>query len=145
VSISSGETLIVMVEDNPSDIWLVRETLQANEINSVLETYETGEGVLRALANRNSVDLPHLVLLDWNLPIINGAEVLSTLRGWPQFQNTPIAVLTSSGALRDRSQALKLGATRYIEKPMNLDEFLQEVGAEIRALLDSSQQRFCYS
>lgn len=129
---------IVVVEDNPADIILVREALSVNRVDSELETYGTGESALAALASLLSSEtpkLPSLVLLDWNLPLINGAEVLRTIRQWPDFDRTPIAVLTSSGSPRDRSQALDLGATRYIQKPMNLDDFLFVVGRQLRELL----------
>lgn len=140
----SGEKpVIVVVEDNPADIILVREALAVNSVVSQLETYGTGESALAALSSRleeESPNLPNLVLLDWNLPAINGAEVLRTIRQWPLFDLTPVAVLTSSGSPRDRSQALNLGATRYIQKPMNLDDFVHQVGQQIRELLKGSAQ-----
>ena len=130
--------VIVVVEDNPADILLVREALHANSVDSHLETYGTGESALAGLSRWLETDdpqLPNLVLLDWNLPVINGAEVLRTIRRWPLFNSTPVAVLTSSGSPRDRSQALHLGATRFIQKPMNLDDFVLHVGKQIRELL----------
>ena len=131
-------TVIFIVEDNPADIILVQEALEANEVISQLETYGTGESALAALSMRLAAadpHLPNLVLLDWNLPVINGAEVLRTIRQWPLLNATPVAVLTSSGSPRDRSQAMNLGATRYIQKPMTFDDFVQQVGGQIRELL----------
>jgi len=129
---------IVIVEDNPADVVLVREALSTNDVCCTLERYETGESALAALAKRESpadLNFPSLVILDWNLPILSGAEVLQTIRRWSRFHATPIAVLTSSGSPRDRSQAMRLGATRYIQKPMNFEDFMQEVGGQIRELL----------
>lgn len=140
---SEERHIIVMVEDNPADILLVREALSANSVVSDLETYETGESALAGLSNRLNSEapvLPDLVLLDWNLPVINGAEVLRTIRQWPLFNSTPVAVLTSSGSPRDRSQALNLGATRFIQKPMDLDDFVWQVGSQIREMLGSGAQ-----
>jgi CheY-like chemotaxis protein len=131
---------IVLVEDNPADVVLVREALEVHEVSCKLQSYGTGESALLALAralNGDKSPLPDLVLLDWNLPVMGGAEVLRTIREWSDFTSIPIAVLTSSGSPRDRSQALTLGATRYIQKPMNLDDFVQQVGTHIRELLNS--------
>jgi CheY-like chemotaxis protein len=127
---------IFLVEDNPADILLLQEALKAKNVSSNLETYQTGESALAELSTRvEENSLPDLVVLDWNLPGINGADVLHTIRQWRQFDQTPVAVLTSSGSPRDRSQALHLGADRYIQKPMTFDEFIDEVGRQIGELL----------
>jgi CheY-like chemotaxis protein len=136
---SQQRSNIVIIEDNPADILLVREALDVNEVPCSLEIYDTGESALAALAKRGNPGdpaVPSLVILDWNLPIRSGAEVLQAIRRWPQFHLTPIAVLTSSGSPRDRSQAIRLGATRYIHKPMDFEDFMRQVGGEIRELLN---------
>lgn len=132
---------IVMVEDNPGDIVLVREALHVHQVHCNLITYPTGESALLALSrwlDDGNGSAPDLVLLDWNLPIIGGAEVLRAIRERPGFQSLPVAILTSSGSPRDRAQALHLGATRFIQKPMNLDDFMQQVGRQICELLARS-------
>lgn len=132
---------IMIVEDNPADIFLVREALQTYQITCSLETHNNGDGAVQALARwtpDESTSLPHLVLLDWNLPTIGGAEVLRAIRRRPQFRSVPVAVLTSSSSPQDRAEAFNLGATRFIQKPIGLDEFIQQVGSQVRELLGSA-------
>lgn len=129
---------IVIVEDNPADVLLVREALQAHHVPCSLETHSNGDRAVQSLSRwigNPNVSLPDLVLLDWNLPTIGGADVLRAIRDRPQFQSLPVAVLTSSGSPRDRDDALRLGATRFIQKPLNLDDFIDQVGRQVRELL----------
>ena len=127
-----------MVEDNRGDVILVEEALRANRIRFELEVYADGDAAVRGLTRRKGEAkslLPQLILLDWNLPTIGGAEVLSTIRAFPGWSELPIAVLTSSSSPRDREDAARLGATRYIQKPMGLVEFIDGVGQGIRELV----------
>jgi CheY-like chemotaxis protein len=126
------------VEDNPADVLLVREALRAHQVVCSLETHNNGERAVQAFSRRahnETAPLPDLVLLDWNLPTIGGADVLRAIRDQPQFQSVPVAILTSSGSPRDRSQAFSLGATRFIQKPLELDDFINQVGEQVRELL----------
>ena len=116
----------------------MEEALRASRIRFELEVYADGDVAVRNLTGRKSggeSSLPQLVLLDWNLPTIGGAEVLSTMRAWPGWSDLPIAVLTSSSSPRDREDAARLGATKYIQKPMGLVEFIDGVGQGIRELV----------
>jgi CheY-like chemotaxis protein len=129
---------IFVVEDNPADVMLVREALSQNQLWFSLESYDTGEKALAALAKRlgeTGQQLPHLVLLDWNLPTVDGSEVLRTIRSWPSLDTTPVAILTSSDSPRDRSEAFRFGASFFLQKPMNLDDFIQKVGGQLRDVL----------
>ena len=134
----TNEYTIMIVEDNLADVVLVREALHAYRVHCSLETYENGDRAVQALSRRahdNTAALPNLVLLDWNLPTIGGADVLRAIRDWPQFHSVPVAVLTSSNSPRDQAQALSLGATRFIQKPLGLDDFINQVGRQVRELL----------
>ena len=134
----TNERTIVIVEDNPADVLLVREALQAHRVHCSLETHDNGERAVQALSHweGNGAPLPDLVLLDWNLPTIGGADVLRAIRDRPQFHSVPVAILTSSGSPQDRAQAFRLGATRFIQKPLGLDDFIDQVGQQVRELLD---------
>jgi CheY-like chemotaxis protein len=134
----TNEYTIMIVEDNPADILLVREALHAHRVDCCLETHDNGERAVQALSRweyDGATSLPNLVLLDWNLPTIGGADVLRAIRNRPQFHSVPVAILTSSGSPRDRAQALSLGATRFIQKPLGLDDFINQVGRQVRELL----------
>lgn len=134
---ASESIRLVMIEDNPGDILLVREVLDSQNLACEMQTYSTGEAAVEAFGKwmAEGCDAPHLVLLDWNLPMIGGAAVLRKLREWPYFRSTPVAILTSSRSPRDRDEAFRLGATQYIEKPLDFDGFIDLVGRQVRELL----------
>lgn len=77
---------------------------------------------------------PHILLLDLNLPKIDGFEVLRKIRSSDKFRNIPVLVVTSSDSPADRREADKLGA-RYFRKPVTYDEFIK-IGAYLRRLLE---------
>ena len=112
---------ILLIEDNPADVHLIREALTEKEVACDLETIDDGE---LATAHITAVEagqkpLPHIVLLDLNLPKVSGDVLLKRIRQSSSMANVPVMVLTSSDSPRDRAQAEKLGASAYIRKPSN--------------------------
>jgi chemotaxis family two-component system response regulator Rcp1 len=128
---------ILIVEDHAPDVFLVQKALRENQVEFELTRFEDGEQALRALQNRGStpLEIPDLVILDLNLPKIDGMEILRAIRKDPKLAKVPIAVLTSSGALQDKVDAMALGADRFITKPVNLESFVRTVGGSIKELL----------
>jgi CheY-like chemotaxis protein len=137
---ASESICIVMIEDNPGDILLVREVLESQNLACEMQTYGTAEAAIEAFGQwmAEKRDAPNLVLLDWNLPMMGGAAVLQKIREWPYFRSTPVAILTSSRSPRDRTEAFRLGATQYIEKPLDFEGFIDLVGRQVRELLGST-------
>jgi len=130
--------LILLVEDNPADVYLVREALRSSGLPCDLRSFNDGDSALEALRqvqNDETSHPPALLLLDWNLPTIGGAEVLAALARMPRLKRMPVAVLTSSSSPRDREVATRLGARRFIQKPNALQDFLDGVGREMRELV----------
>lgn len=127
---------IVLVEDNPGDVALVREALYEYDIRSELTVLFDGEKAFQLFdrLDRDRMRCPDLVLLDLNLPKRNGHEVLEHMRASVQCAHVPVVIVTSSNAREDRDKASKLGATRYIRKPHRLDEFIQ-IGAVLKEIL----------
>jgi DNA-binding response OmpR family regulator len=128
-----------LVEDNLPDALLVREAIKTE--NLPLEVYIAQDGEraidLIARAERDpSAPYPDLVLLDLNLPKINGFEVLRRIRASPRFKDLPVLVVTSSDSPTDRSAASALGAS-YFRKPVTYDEFVK-VGAFLRNFLQEN-------
>jgi CheY-like chemotaxis protein len=129
---------IALVEDNPGDIYLIQETLRDRSIAYTLDLYQDGESIVRVLGCPNTADrdkIPDLVLLDLNLPRIEGLEILKSLRSNPQLATVPIGVLTSSQSSRDRERAELAGANRFVWKPTLLTDFLDTVGGAIEDML----------
>jgi CheY-like chemotaxis protein len=130
---------IVLVEDNPGDVVMIREALYEYEIRSELTVVFDGEKAFQLFdrLDRDRMRCPDLVLLDLKLPKRDGHEVLEHMRASIQCAHVPVVIVTSSNAPEDRDKAAKLGATRYIRKPHRLDEFIQ-IGAVLKELLTSS-------
>jgi two-component system, chemotaxis family, response regulator Rcp1 len=125
---------VVLVEDNPADVFLVREALRAQEIDFSLTCYADIPEAMRGLSDESVVP-PDVLLLDLNLPRGDALQLLTVLREFPRFATVPIAVLTSSQSPRDREEAARMGVQSFINKPPSLDEFLQQVGGAVAGLL----------
>ena len=134
---SSGRaSWIVLVEDNPGDVALVREALYEYGIRSELTVIFDGERAVELFdrLDRDRMRCPDLVLLDLKLPKRDGHEILERMRTSVQCAHVPVVIVTSSNAREDRDKAAKLGATRYLRKPHGLDEFIQ-LGAVLKDIL----------
>ena len=122
---------IVMMEDNPADVLLIREALREQGLEVDLVVVPDGEAALAWLGGDASADL---ILLDLNLPRHDGIEVLERIRSTRSLREVPVAVVSSSDSPHDRAGAERLGADRFIAKPCTLDEFLM-IGRDIKTLL----------
>lgn len=121
---------ILLVEDNPGDIRLIVEVLKDGKLHNNLSVVEDGEQALAYLRREGSYHdaiVPDLILLDLNLPKINGNEVLAEIRQDPHLKHIPVIILTTSEAEQDILKAYDLHANCYITKPVNLDDFLTVV------------------
>ena len=112
---------ILYIEDNEQNLYLVNYLLTAKGYR-VLQAREGLEGI--AMAARHK---PDLILLDIQLPGMDGYTVARHLRQAPDVANTPIVALTSYAMAGDREKALEAGCSGYIEKPINPDTFLGQI------------------
>src|SRR5512140_3465470 len=92
---------ILLVEDNPADVYLIEEALRTHGVHYEMKWLRDGEQALALLAEVN-VESPDLVLLDLNLPRVDGKEVLARIRQTPAFATTLVAIMTSSDSPQDR-------------------------------------------
>ena len=124
---------ILMVEDNPGDLRLMREALAATAAaDTVLHAVNSGNAALDFLrrAGPHAVaPVPDLVLLDLNLPGLHGMAVLAEIKRDPTLLTTPVVVFTSSEASSDVLQAYRTHANAYITKPADFDQFVAAVQA----------------
>jgi CheY-like chemotaxis protein len=123
-----GNDPIVLVEDNEDDIVLTRRALSQNKIGNPLVIARDGAEALELLlgANGHSVN-PALILLDIQLPKVDGLTVLKRLREDARTKLTPVVVLTSSKAEQDVVAGYNLHANSYIRKPVDFDQFTEAV------------------
>jgi two-component system, chemotaxis family, response regulator Rcp1 len=132
---------LLLIEDNRTDVFLVKEALAAHAPNSQLEVLEDGEQAIRYIERIDrdiTVVCPSLFLLDLNLPKTPGLEVLTRIRGCQRCATIPVLIMSSSDAERDRSDAAAAGATAYFRKPSGYEAFLT-VGEVIRELLGDAK------
>jgi two-component system response regulator len=115
---------ILLVEDNPDDEALTLRALVKNNIcNEIIVAHDGAE----ALERLRGTGLPALVLLDLNLPKVNGLEVLRRVRSEPRTRRLPIVVLTTSVEEQDLITSYDLGANSYIRKPVDFAQFTEAV------------------
>jgi CheY-like chemotaxis protein len=126
-----GKTIeILLVEDNPGDVELVREALGEGKISNTLHVASDGVQAMEFLKQQGShagASCPDLVLLDLNLPRKNGREVLEEIKSDPRLRLVPVVVLTSSKAEEDILRSYDLHANCYVTKPVDLEQFLHVV------------------
>ena len=139
MSITASERRLVtlLVEDNPADVFLIRQAILSHSLD--LDLYVASDGdqayeFIERADNDSESPCPELVLLDLNLPKRSGREVLERLRQSAEYSTVPVVVLTSSDLSDDRKKLSALGADRYFCKPSTYDEFLK-IGAVIKELL----------
>jgi DNA-binding response OmpR family regulator len=128
---------ILLVEDNPGDVFLVRRALTKHNLPVNLLVVEDGQAGLRLIDNvdaDDSVACPDLALLDLNLPRATGNRVLTRIRQSRRCAGIPIIIVTSSDSPLDREAVAKLGATSYFQKPGDLAGFM-ELGSVVRNAL----------
>ena len=129
---------IVLIEDNPADVLLVKLALKENGIAHSLTEFESGREAVRVLCSSTEpAFVPDAILLDLNTPGTDGFETLHKLKDCPRLSKVPIAILTSSRARSDKYRASIQGA-RYVEKPTELQEFLTSVGQAVKEMLHVS-------
>jgi CheY-like chemotaxis protein len=133
---------ILLVEDNPGDVLLVRRALDKqpveHELHAMRDGLEAALFIERA-GQPGAPPCPDLFLLDLNLPKRDGYELLVLLRAHPVCGDKPVIIITSSDSEKDRRRAMEGGATRYFKKPSDLDEFMK-LGALVREVLEPESQ-----
>lgn len=123
---NSGRLKILLVEDDEYDVELTERALSKSEVDSELYVVWDGEEALDFLYGRGEFEdspYPDLILLDLKLPKIGGHEVLSKIKEDPDLKQIPVIVLTVSEREEDMVKAYDSGASSYIHKPVNPDEF----------------------
>jgi chemotaxis family two-component system response regulator Rcp1 len=121
---------ILMVEDNPGDVRLTVEALKEGKVRNNFHTVADGVEALAFLRRQGEYaksPRPDLVLLDLNLPKMNGREVLAEIKQDPDLRRIPVVILTVSKAEQDILKTYNLYANCYITKPVDLDQFLSVV------------------
>jgi DNA-binding response OmpR family regulator len=129
----AGRTRVLVVEDEQDIAGLIKHALEREGAMEV-ETAVSGDTALKAV----NEDLPDLILLDLNLPVLSGVEVCRILRARPETAKVPIIMLTARSTESDRITGLDVGADDYITKPFSLRELAARVRAVLRRRTEGS-------
>ena len=127
------EKVILLVEDNPSDVGLTQRAFKKSAIHNELVVSEDGQEALDYLfctwahSGRNISDTPMLILLDLKLPRVDGLEVLRQIRADSRTRRIPVVILTSSTEEQDIASGYDLGTNSYIRKPVDFHQFAEVV------------------
>jgi chemotaxis family two-component system response regulator Rcp1 len=126
----NDEIQILLVEDNPGDVRLTVEALRGARVANELHVVGDGEAAIDFLRQRGQyrdAPRPDIVLLDLNLPRLEGRDVLTDIKSDPDLAKIPIIVLTSSSADEDIQQSYALHANCFVSKPVDFTEFIAAV------------------
>lgn len=126
---------ILLVEDNPGDVRLTQEAFKEAKLRNALQVCTDGEQALAYLRREGehaAATRPDLILLDLNLPKVDGREVLEAIKADPALRHIPVVVLTTSSADEDVLRVYELAGNCYITKPVDFESFI----AVIRSIED---------
>lgn len=125
--------IILLVEDDAQDEKLILRALKKVNLANEVDVVRDGQQALDFLfckgefAGRDGSNLPTIVLLDINLPRVNGLDVLAKLRADPRTRLLPVVILTSSDEEQDRLRGYECGANSFVRKPLEFAEFAETV------------------
>jgi len=121
---------VLLVEDDPGDVLLTREAFADNKVRNKLHVVHDGEQAMAFLRNEppyEDAPRPDLVLLDLNLPRMDGREVLEEVKVDPELRSIPVVILTTSEAEEDIVRSYELHANAYVSKPVDFEQFIKVV------------------
>lgn len=128
---------VLLVEDSPADIYIVRESLKKYMKDVDLQVLNDGEkafDLIEATEADDSALPPAILILDLNLPKRSGQEILQRVRTSRRLARIPVVIFTSSDSPQDRAETARLGATAYFRKPADLEEFMC-IGKVVQSVL----------
>jgi CheY-like chemotaxis protein len=129
-SLPGRQIEVLLVEDDPGDVLMTKEAFEDYKLQNTLHVVNDGAEAmdfLRRQGKHADAPRPDLVLLDLNLPRMDGREVLQAIKSDPELASIPVVVLTTSEAEEDILRSYKLHANAYVSKPVDFERFVQVV------------------
>lgn len=132
---------ILIIEDHPADVFLIKRCLSKAFVNCNLDVISDAEQVMDHLRTKrkSTGDLPALILLDLNLPKLDGHEILSFIKSDSSLQHVPVVILTSSVHRKDLELSYKLHANSYVTKSSNSEQFARDLESIVHYWCSTSQ------
>lgn len=123
---TSGPVRILVVDDDPGDVLMIEEALEDSDVEKVIDVVSDGQEAmefLRQEGRHTEAKRPDVILLDLNMPRMDGRQVLGEVKSDEDLRTIPIVVLTTSNADTDIVGSYTLQANAYVTKPIDLDDF----------------------
>jgi chemotaxis family two-component system response regulator Rcp1 len=133
---------ILIVDDNPGDVRLTAEALKDSKVQNRLHTAQDGMEAIAFLRRKGEyadAPLPDLILLDLNMPRMNGSQLLAKVKEDSELKHIPVVILTGSREIDDIIKANNLGADCYVTKPIDLEEFIMAVKSIVDSLFNQRE------
>src|SRR5471030_896350 len=119
---------ILLIEDNEGDILLTQEAFEESKIVNNIKAIRDGKAAISFFETlTNKVEIPHLILLDVNLPKVNGHEVLVYIKNNEKYKSIPVIMLTTSSSEKDILKSYNNHVNCYITKPIDLADFMKAI------------------
>lgn len=122
------EKFFWIADDDPDDRMIIRDAFEENQFAKTLSFFEDGEKVLMQFEDglkKPEFKYPSLLILDLNMPKVNGLELLRHLKSSKKTRNIPVVILSTSKSDHDKEKVLKLGADEFITKPFSFDTMIE--------------------
>lgn len=118
---------ILLVEDNQDDYEATLRSLKKNHVLNPLHWCQSGQEALDYIFDTQNKNQPDIILLDLNMPGVDGRQVLEKLKNHPETKSIPVIILTTSNDPVDVDKCYAIGASTYIQKPVNFDGLTQAI------------------
>jgi len=132
MSMQSNNLTILAADDDVEDLELIEDAIHHSEPRAKLDKVTNGNEVIKYLESRTDNELPCLIILDYNMPELNGSQLLSIISKQERYHNIPKVMLSTSSAPFHVEECMKNGATEYFVKPDNM----KELYSIVRKMLD---------
>ena len=133
---------ILIVDDNPGDVRLTAEALKDSKVQNRLHTAQDGMEAIAFLRRKGEyadAPLPDLILLDLNMPRMNGSQLLAKVKEDSKLKHIPVVILTGSREIDDIIKANNLRADCYVTKPIDLEDFIMAVKSIVDSLFNQRE------
>ncbi len=117
---------ILIIDDDDVDVMTIRRALKELHVSNPVNRAQHGEAALAHLRDAAS-ERPCIILLDLNMPIMNGLEFLQNIKGDPEFKSIPVIMLTTSDEQKDKFRSFDLGVAGYMTKPVDYRQFVEMI------------------
>lgn len=134
---------VFAIEDNPADVRLVKEGVDAADIELTLRVLNSGQQAadqLMSIDAESPEDHPDLILIDLNLPGKSGFDLLEVVRNESAFENAPVVIVSSSENSDDINRSYELSANAYVTKPSDPDEYIEMIDATVNFWIATATQ-----